>query len=91
MTLTGDFTSGNTYYFVVAPGTLNNGLTLTLYDNNGNGYIRSSNKSTSLTAGHILNLGEINATSFDSYSKITIHTTFSTLPVWKNGQSRATV
>lgn len=70
VTLTGDFTSGNTYYFVVAPGTLNNGLTLTLYDNNGNGYIRSSSKSTSLTAGHILNLGEINATSFDSYSKI---------------------
>lgn len=69
VTLTGDFTSGSTYYFVVAPGTLSNGLTLTLYDENGNGYMRSGSKETNLTAGHILNLGTINAETFASYSK----------------------
>lgn len=67
--LTGDFTSGSTYYLVVAPGTLSNGLTLTLYDENGNGYMRSGKKETNLTAGHILDLGTINAETFASYSK----------------------
>lgn len=69
VTLTGDFTSGSTYYLVVAPGTLSNGLTLTLYDENGNGYMRSGKKETNLTAGHILDLGTINAETFASYSK----------------------
>lgn len=57
--LTGPLTSGSTYYFVVAPGTLSGGLTLTLYDGNGKFWKKTSNTSATLTAGRILNLGTL--------------------------------
>lgn len=57
--LTGPLTSGSTYYFVVAPGTLSGGLTLTLYDGEGNFWKKTSNTSATLTAGRILNLGTL--------------------------------
>lgn len=57
--LTGPLTSGSTCYFVVAPGTLSGGLTLTLYDGEGNFWKKTSNTSATLTAGRILNLGTL--------------------------------
>lgn len=54
--LTGPLTSGSTYYFVVAPGTLSGGLTLTLYDDDGKFWKKTSDNSATLTAGRILNL-----------------------------------
>lgn len=57
--LTGTLTSGSTYYFVVAPGTLSGGLTLTLYDGDGRFWKKTSNNSATLTAGRILNLGTL--------------------------------
>lgn len=68
VTLSGNFESGSTYYFVVAPGALSQGLTLTLYNDKGEGFVRSGSKEVNLTAGHILNLGTIDATTFASYS-----------------------
>lgn len=57
--LTGTLTSGSTYYFVVTPGTLSGGLTLTLYDGDGRFWKKTSNNSATLTAGRILNLGTL--------------------------------
>ena len=54
--LAGPLTSGSTYYFVVAPGTLSGGLTLTLYDDDGKFWKKTSDNSATLTAGRILNL-----------------------------------
>lgn len=54
--LAGPLTSGSTYYFVVAPGTLSGGLTLTLYDGDGKFWKETSDNSATLTAGRILNL-----------------------------------
>lgn len=62
--LTGTLTSGSTYYFVVAPGTLSGGLTLTLYDGEGNFWKKTSNTSATLTAGRILNLGTLTPDTF---------------------------
>lgn len=57
--LAGPLTSGSTYYFVVAPGALAGGLTLTLYDGDGRFWKKTSNNSATLTAGRILNLGTL--------------------------------
>ena len=62
--LTGPLTSGSTCYFVVAPGTLSGGLTLTLYDGEGNFWKKTSNTSATFTAGHILNLGTLTPDTF---------------------------
>lgn len=57
--LTGPLTSGSTYYFVVAPGALSGGLTLTFYDGEGKFRKKTNNNPTTLTAGRILNLGTL--------------------------------
>lgn len=62
--LTGPLTSGSTYYFVVAPGALSGGLTLTLYDGEGKFWKKTSNNSATLTAGRILNLGTLTPDTF---------------------------
>lgn len=62
--LTGPLTSGSTYYFVVALGTLSGGLTLTLYDGEGNFWKKTSNNPATFTAGHILNLGTLTPDTF---------------------------
>lgn len=62
--LAGPLTSGSTCYFVVAPGTLSGGLTLTLYDGEGNFWKKTSNNSATLTAGRILNLGTLTPDQF---------------------------
>lgn len=62
--LTGDFASGNTYYLIVAPGTLSNGLTLKLYNDKGMMFQRKGSKAATLTAGRVLNLGTIEPTTF---------------------------
>lgn len=62
--LTGTLTSGSAYYFVVAPGALSGGLTLTLYDGNGNFWKKTSNNLATLAAGRILNLGTLTPDTF---------------------------
>ena len=64
VTLSGEFTSGKTYYFVTAPATLNNGLTLVFYDENNNEWQKVGNASVTLTAGNILNLKEVTPENF---------------------------
>lgn len=62
--LAGPLTSGSTYYFVVAPGTLSGGLTLTLYDGDGKFWKETSDNSATLTAGRILNLDTLAPDTF---------------------------
>lgn len=64
VTLSGEFTSEKTYYFVTAPATLNNGLTLVFYDENNNEWQKVGNASVTLTAGNILNLKEVTPENF---------------------------
>lgn len=64
VTLAGSLTPGNTCYFVVAPGTLSGGLTLTLYDGDGKFWKKTSNNPATLTAGRILNLGTLTPDTF---------------------------
>lgn len=59
VTLNGEFTSGKTYYFVTVPTELTSGLTLVFYDGNNHEWKKIGQKSTTLTAGRILNLGEV--------------------------------
>lgn len=59
VTLSGEFSSGATYYFVTAPATLSNGLTLVFYDENNKEWSKVGNNSVTLTAGKILNLKEV--------------------------------
>ena len=59
VTLNGEFTSGKTYYFVTVPTELTSGLTLVFYDGNNHEWKKVGQKSTTLTAGRILNLGEV--------------------------------
>lgn len=66
--MTGTFESGATYYFVTAPGTLSNGITIRVYNKDGNVWTRSGNKSMTLTAGHIMNLGNIAPDTFSPES-----------------------
>ena len=60
VTLKGSFKAGETYYFVVAPGTLTGGITLSYTDSsNGLKYLKTTSNAVTLTAGHILNLGTV--------------------------------
>lgn len=59
VTLNGNFISGKTYYFVTVPTELTSGLTLVFYDGNNHEWKKVGQKSTTLTAGRILNLGEV--------------------------------
>lgn len=59
VTLKGDFEAGKDYYFVVLPGTLANGFSLLYEDSTGKLYRKATGKSVTLTAGRILNLGEL--------------------------------
>ena len=58
------FVTGTDYYFVVAPLELKKGITLVLYDRNGKEWKRRSGNTVALTAGHILNLGNITPGEF---------------------------
>ena len=62
--MTGTFESGKTYYFVTAPGALSNGITIRIYNKDGNVWTRSGSTSMTLTAGHIMNLGHITPDNF---------------------------
>lgn len=66
--MTGTFESGKTYYFVAEPGALSNGITIRVYNKNGNVWTRSGNTSMTLTAGHIMNLGSITPETFSPES-----------------------
>lgn len=59
VTLKGDFEAGKAYYFVVLPGTLTKGFSLLYEDSQGKLYRKATGKSVTLTAGRILNLGEL--------------------------------
>lgn len=55
--LEGEFEPGSTYCFVVAPGTLSGGLSVTLYDESGKAWSRHGASAVTLEAGRALNLG----------------------------------
>lgn len=71
--LTGSFTQGETYYFVVAPAALNDGLTLTFYNAQGYEWQQTGTRAATLTAGEILNLGTVTPGNFqpaDGYALV---------------------
>ena len=59
VTLTGTFTRGEEYYFVVAPGTLTGGITLNYMGEGGKTYVKTTQKEVTFTAGKITNLGAL--------------------------------
>lgn len=59
VTLTGTFTKGEEYYFVVAPGTLMGGITLNYMGEGGKTYVRTTPSEVTFTAGKITNLGAL--------------------------------
>lgn len=59
VTLKGNFEVGKDYYFVVLPLTLTNGFSLLYEDSQGKLYRKATDNSVTLTAGRILNLGEL--------------------------------
>lgn len=63
--LNGPLTPGTTYYFVTAPATLSNGLTLSFYDDKGNVWKKEGTQSATLTASRILNLGTMRPDNFE--------------------------
>lgn len=63
--LNGPLTPGTTYYFVTAPASLSNGLTLSLYDDKGNVWKKEGTQSATLTASRILNLGTMRLDNFE--------------------------
>ena len=65
ITLTGNFTAGKDYYFVVLPGTLADGFSLLYEDSKSKLYRKATGNSVTLTAGRILNLGTLALTGFD--------------------------
>lgn len=70
VTLSGEFTSGKTYYFVTVPTELSQGLTLTFYDDSGNEWKRIGTNKSKLSAGRILNLGTITPGEFKKVMRI---------------------
>lgn len=64
VTLTGTFTKGETYYFVVAPGTLTGGVTLNYMGEGGKTYVRTTTSEVTFTAGKITKLGALDADNF---------------------------
>lgn len=65
ITLKGTFEAGKDYYFVVLPGTLPNGFSLLYEDSQGKLYRKATDKSVTLTAGRILNLGTLASADFE--------------------------
>ena len=64
VTLTGTFTKGEEYYFVVAPGTLTGGITLNYMGEGGKTYVKTTQKEVTFTAGKITYLGALDANNF---------------------------
>lgn len=64
VTLTGTFTRGEEYYFVVAPGTLTGGITLNYMDEGGKTYVKTTQSEVTFTAGKITYLGVLDANNF---------------------------
>ena len=64
VTLTGTFTKGEEYYFVVAPGTLTGGITLNYMGEGGKTYVKTTQSEVTFTAGRITNLGALDANNF---------------------------
>ena len=64
VTLTGTFTKGEEYYFVVAPGTLTGGITLNYMDEGGKTYVKTTQKEVTFNAGRITYLGALDANNF---------------------------
>jgi len=62
--LEGKFASGSTYCFVVVPGTLSEGLSVTLYDESGKAWSRRGASAVTLVAGRALNLGVLEPDMF---------------------------
>lgn len=65
ITLTGNFESGQAYYFVVMPGTLADGFSLLYEDSKSKLYRKATGNSVTLQAGRILNLGTLALTGFE--------------------------
>lgn len=59
VTLKGNFEAGKDYYFVVLPYQLTKGFSLLYEDSTGKLYRKATGNSVTLTAGRILNLGEL--------------------------------
>lgn len=66
--LSGEIAAGKVYYFVVFPGTLSEGLTLSLYDSDGKVWRKRGTSEAELVAGKILDLGEISPDTFSPES-----------------------
>ena len=64
VTLTGTFTKGEEYYFVVAPGTLTGGITLNYMGEGGKTYVKTTTNQVTFTAGKITYLGALDANNF---------------------------
>lgn len=64
VTLKGTFTIGETYYFVVAPGTLTGGVALNYKNSEGKTYIRTTESDVTFTAGKIADLDALNTADF---------------------------
>lgn len=64
VTLKGTFTKGETYYFVVAPGTLEKGITLRYMGGDGKTYVKTTQKEVTFTAGKIADMGEVTEAGF---------------------------
>ncbi len=68
ITMVGNFTAGKTYWFVLAPVTLN-GISITVHDTEGNIYIKSRSGQIQLNQGTYRSLGTLN---FDKMRPITV-------------------
>ncbi len=64
VTLTGTFTKGEEYYFVVAPGTLTGGITLNYMGEGGKTYVKTTQSEVTFTAGKITKLGALDIANF---------------------------
>lgn len=64
VTLTGTFTKGEEYYFVVAPGTLTGGITLNYMGDGGKTYVKTTQSEVTFTAGKITKLGALDIANF---------------------------
>ena len=69
VTLTGTFKSDETYYFVVAPGTLAGGITLRYTGGDGKTYVKTTSNPVAFTAGVIADLGNVNNTTEAGFSE----------------------
>lgn len=65
VTLKGNFEAEKDYYFVVLPYQLTKGFSLLYEDSTGKLYRKATGNSVTLTAGRILNLGELASADFE--------------------------